>query len=150
MFPTTLNAPVNVNVVPVYTKLVAPPRLPRLLKIICVFAPGATTVPEMFPIILPIKELARTSPVTFKLASVPTLVILGCAAVLSVPVIPEVAIILATVISDASPITKGVLKLLIVADVPVAAPTPTCSPEAVCIVTLEMFALNTTLPVVLF
>ena len=104
-----MNAPVNDNVVPVYVKLVAPPRLPRLLKMICVFAPGATTVPEMLPTILPIKELARTSPVTVKLANVPTLVILGCAAVFSVPVRKEVAVILATVISDASPITKGVL-----------------------------------------
>ena len=108
IFPATLKVPVNDNVVPVYVKLVAPPKLPRLLKITCVFAPGAANVPEMLPTIFPINDEAVMFPATVKLANVPTLVMLGCAPVLNVPVI-EVAVILATVISVPKPITKGVL-----------------------------------------
>ena len=74
----TVKPPFIANEVPLYVILDAAPILPRLLNRICVFEPGAATVPEIVPpITLPIKLLAATLPVTFKLTKEPTLVMLG-------------------------------------------------------------------------
>ena len=59
---------------------------PSSLNITFVLAPGTVIFPVIFPTTFPIKLLAVTFPVTLRDVNVPTLVTLGCAAVVSVPV----------------------------------------------------------------